>query len=264
MACPCVSNGGERYGHHDSARQQEIAVRLAAAELFSAVGTAGSQNGSGAVPLRTREVRVSHRTRSSAATRAIACGLIALTVSGCSSWQATRVAPPAPGAQPTSWGELHLRKSSGETVTLHAWTLEGDTLRGINKGGPYYDPNKRNETLALSDVALQTGNLEGDTLRKVLESTPVLPVDIRVHLVDGATVALKHARVDGDSLRGLMPLANGGHASSRPVAIALTDVWAIETQQFNAAKTAGLVVGTAAVILGILVLIAIESGALSD
>jgi len=192
--------------------------------------------------------------------RALAWGLIALTISGCSSWQATRVVAPAPGAQPTSWGELHLLKAGGEKVTLHAWTLEGDTLRGINKGWTNYVAVERNEALALSDVALQRGSLGGDTLRKVLESTPTLPVNIRVRLTDGTKVALKHARVDGDSLRGLVTLAGAGHPSSRPVAIAMKDVWAIETRQFNAGGTLGVVLVSGVFMYGVLVVIVIASG----
>jgi len=177
----------------------------------------------------------------SAKFHAVAWGLIVLTVSGCSSWQATLVTDPAPGPPPTKSGELRIRKLDGHRVTLHNWTLEGDTLRGTHEEWEkrVHKRVRVTESVALSDVALQGGRVEGDSLRR--GPSPELRENVRVHLADGTMVNLEYASVAGDSLRGRATSAEFAHRADRQVAIALKDVRAIEARRSDSGKTMSLV-----------------------
>lgn len=63
---------------------------------------------------------------------------------------------------------------------------------------------------------------------------------VRVTLRSGEQVDLQSPRVEGDSLRGTWP-------NSLVKSVALTDVAAVQVKQVSAGKTAGLVLGAAAV-----------------
>ena len=74
--------------------------------------------------------------------------VIALTVSGCSSWQATQLNPPTPttpveslqAATPEAAlplpNRLHLQMKDGTVVTLENPRADGDSLHGINVPEP--------------------------------------------------------------------------------------------------------------------------------
>ena len=185
-----------------------------------------------------------------AAIRIIACGLIASTVLGCSSWQATPLTQPAPGA--TRSDELKIRKPDGKNVTLLNWTLQADTLRGTQEEWVKHERIRTHEVMALSEVRLQGSNLEGDSLRQVLEAAPALP-ECRVRLVDGTTLELERATVDADSLRGVMSADPVTHQPSRQVAFALKDVRTVEVRRPSSGKTAALLLGAAVLVIGAVV-----------
>jgi len=176
-------------------------------------------------------------------TRTLAWGLIVLTVSGCSSWQAMPMAEPAPGAPPAVSGELRIRKLDGEKLTLHDWAVDGDSVRGTSEAWVKHQRVTTPEVIALSDLKLQDREAEGDSLRRVLEAPPVLPEKVRVHLADGTALTVERPRVDGDSLRGLVTPAGSVDGTRLQVAFALKDVQAIQARRPSSGRTVALILG---------------------
>jgi len=103
--------------------------------------------------------------------RGLAWPMIALTLSGCSSWQATKLPPPAPAAPGDTAqaavakpmpDQLRLRLVDGTEVTLDQPRVDGDSLRGINvpmlaDQQALFGPHKPRlghvpRTIALSDI----------------------------------------------------------------------------------------------------------------
>lgn len=177
--------------------------------------------------------------------RTIACGLIALTVSGCSSWQATHLSPPTPGTTSPRADELKIRKTDGQEVTLVDWSLERDSLRGTQEEWVKHRHVRTHEVIALSEVRLPGSQLQGDSLRKVLEAGPILNEACRVKLMDGTTFEMESATVEGDSLRGTMSADVATHQPGRQVALALQDVKTVEVRRHSTGKTAALLLGGA-------------------
>lgn len=200
--------------------------------------------------------------RSRSPFRWLACLLAALTLPGCSSWRETPLAEPAPAAARDAKARaLKLRTRDGEKLTLHAWTLEGDTLRGTREVWGKITVHERPAAFAVRDVRLEDVDLADNDLAGMLAS-PLMAQEVRVHFRDGRWIALESPRVDGDSLRGFARARGGG---LRAMAFARTDVRAIETRQFSGGKTVVLFGGLmAAGALGILLFYALAVGRFSD
>lgn len=97
--------------------------------------------------------------------RALAWGLIVILVSGCSTWHATRLAEPAPGAPSARKlpGRIRVHLANGKKVDLTHVSADGDSLRGIGS-------RDRRLAYALKDVrALEVGHFSaGKTVLFVL------------------------------------------------------------------------------------------------
>ena len=95
-------------------------------------------------------------------TERIACGLLALVLSAFALALDARVSESA--------GDLKIRIRGGKKLTLHNWTLDGDTLRGTRDVWVEYEKVRQPEAIALSDVTLRDGEVQGDSLRTYLEA----------------------------------------------------------------------------------------------
>lgn len=104
------------------------------------------------------------------ATRTLAWGVTLLIVFGVISWQGARASESATSTEKAGSRVLKIRKRDGKKLTLHDWTLEGDTLRGTHEVWVDYERVQKAEAFALSEVTLRDGNLEGDSLRRFLEA----------------------------------------------------------------------------------------------
>ena len=106
-----------------------------------------------------------------AVARLAACVAAAFILSACGLGQSESAS--SPGA--TGSGDLKIRKRDGKKVTLHDWTLDGDTLRGTRDVWVDYEKVRQPQAFALSDVTMNDGKLAGDSLRAYLEARQAVP-----------------------------------------------------------------------------------------
>ena len=213
----------------------------------------------------------------SIAGRVLAWLLIALTPAGCSSWRPSPLSPITPNTAAIQPAPVKLRLADNRTVTVHDWTLEGDTLRGFRESWERGAKLMKPETIALSMVDYREGRTDGEVLSEYLAAkqdelaaareqatAPPPPKEFpgvnRFRLVGGSTIELENAVVDGDSLRGRVPVTTSD-PSHRLMIFARKDVLYIESNEADTGKTVGLVAGIVVVVLaGLLVWAATSVG----
>ena len=204
----------------------------------------------------------------SIASRVLVWILIALTTAGCSSWRPSPLSPSATITAAIHPDPLKLRLADSRTVTLHDWTLEGDTLRGSREAWEKGSKVMKPEAIALSMVAYREGRTDDEVLPEYLAAkqdelaaareqaaAPPPPKEFpgvnRFRLVGGSTIELENATVDGDSLRGRVPVTISD-PSHRLMILARKDVLYVESKKADTGKTVGLAVGVIVVVLGAL------------
>jgi hypothetical protein len=165
--------------------------------------------------------------------RLIACLLLATTtLAACTSWQVQTVSPEQllAATQPTS---VRVSRGDGSQLYLGSPRLSGDSLVGIVDGKPTGVP--------LADVTrVEAGQGAGmTTMSPVQLVTGTHPTTVRVSRSDGARLVLGSPRIGSDSLLGT---TKGG-----PAGVRLADVTQVEVRHADGLKTAGLVIGVAAV-----------------
>lgn len=108
--------------------------------------------------------------RFTATARLVACGVAAIAISAFGVGPGVPVSESASSKGATESGDLKIRKRDGKKLTLHDWTLDGDTLRGTREVWVEYEKVRQRQSLALSEVTLNDGKLSGDSLRIYLEA----------------------------------------------------------------------------------------------
>jgi len=200
------------------------------------------------------------------ASRVLVWVLIVLNTAGCSSWRPSPLSPISATPAAIRPDPLKLRLVVNQTITLHDWILEGDTLRGSRESSEKGAKVMKPESIALSMIDYREGRTDDEVLPEYLAAkqeelaaarlqaaaTPPpmeFPGVTRFRLVNGSTIKLVYAAVDDDSLRGRVPVTVSD-PSHRLMILARKDVLHVESKEADTGKTVGLVVLVAAVVLG--------------
>jgi hypothetical protein len=122
--------------------------------------------------------------------RGVAIALAALLLAGCSSWHATTVPEPAPGAPaPQSLGTVQVRLADGRTLEVHHATADVDSIRGDLARDKIMARHGRRVAFARSDVRVieQRGFSTGKTmgLIVVLAATAGLALEAVIGAIVG-------------------------------------------------------------------------------